>query len=294
MKKKALLVGINAYRDAPLRGCVNDVQNMSNLLQFYGFEKANIKTLLDRNATKTNILAGLEALVADVSEGDYLVFHYSGHGSQVPDLDGDEPDRLDEILCPVNLSWERRTFITDDELAAIFNKLPTGVRLEVFLDCCHSGSGTRNVLVPAQESLHTGRFVLPPSELLRTVETVEPKVKTATAAVSNSSQLSRVAWSGCRDDQTSADALIGGTFNGAFTYTLCNILRSSGIDARGNLLRKLRAALRANGYEQVPQLDGSTAAYTEAFLSLPSTGRNLFSQAQSLAVMAQDRLAKYF
>jgi hypothetical protein len=77
--KKALLVGINNYPGTSndLMGCVNDVQNMQNLLvSMFGFAAQDITMLTDREATTANILRGLEALVANTHPGDLLIFHY--------------------------------------------------------------------------------------------------------------------------------------------------------------------------------------------------------------------------
>ncbi len=109
--KKALLVGINRYPDPDneLKGCVNDVRQMAETLKSrYGFPgDGHMRILTDARATTKAILDGLAWLTAGASPGDSLVFHYSGHGSQVPDKHGDETtDRLDEILCPYDLDWE--------------------------------------------------------------------------------------------------------------------------------------------------------------------------------------------
>ena len=119
--KKALLVGINRYPDPrnELKGCVNDVRQMAETLKSrYGFAgDGNMRILTDARATTKAILDGLAWLTAGASPGDSLVFHYSGHGSQVPDKHGDETtDRLDEILCPYDLDWDHP--LTDDDLAA--------------------------------------------------------------------------------------------------------------------------------------------------------------------------------
>jgi len=119
MARKALLVGINRYPDPEnrLNGCVNDVRQVRALLQqHYGFDRPSaFDILLDAQATTAAIRAALGRLVAGARPGDLLVFHYSGHGSQVPDRDGDETaDGLDEIICPYDLDW--RHPIKDDDL----------------------------------------------------------------------------------------------------------------------------------------------------------------------------------
>jgi len=107
--KKALLVGINDYpgKGNDLLGCVNDVQNMHDLLiSLFGFSRESIVMITDSAATTFNILKALEMLVYEAKPGDLLVFHYSGHGSQVPDANGDETDKLDEIICPWDLALQ--------------------------------------------------------------------------------------------------------------------------------------------------------------------------------------------
>ena len=69
------------------------------------------------------------------------MFHYSGHGSQVIDVSGDEPDGKDETICPHDFATEG--MILDDDLRKVFSSLPAGVHLDVILDSCHSGSGSR-------------------------------------------------------------------------------------------------------------------------------------------------------
>jgi hypothetical protein len=66
-------------------------------------------------------------------------FHYSGHGGQVEDQDGDEDDGFDETIYPVD--HERAGVIIDDTMHEIMvHSLPAGCRLTAIMDCCHSGS----------------------------------------------------------------------------------------------------------------------------------------------------------
>jgi len=96
-------------------------ESLCVLTQFYGFGTADIKTLLDTQATKKNMQAGIKALITGASKGDTLVLHYSGHGANVPDKNGDEADGRDEILCPHDLDWKDP--LTDDWLRITFNRL---------------------------------------------------------------------------------------------------------------------------------------------------------------------------
>jgi len=258
MSRKALLVGINRYRipGSDLNGCVNDVTNVRDiLLKYFGFTVEGIRLLVDQRATKRAIMERLGWLVKGARSGDRLLFHFSGHGSQVRDRDGDElRDHMDEILCPHDMDWDG-TYIVDDELRGIFSTLPEGVVLEVWLDCCHAGSGTREALamerLPVELSIKP-RFLQPPADILARVDE-ELEVR---RLLRGPNPLNHVLFAGCRDNQTSADAYIQGHFNGAFTYYVCKNLRdSAGVLSRSELLKRTRASLRFNGFAQTPQME---------------------------------------
>jgi len=143
--EKALSVGINAYPQCPLSGCVNDVANVANMaVQHFQFDNANVRLLVDRNATTRNILEALQWLV-DVQPGDRCLFHFSGHGVQVPTKDWkQEIDGLDEAIAPVDFTWEDDYLIRDKQLYKIFRGLPNDVRFGWISDSCLAG----NTLIP--------------------------------------------------------------------------------------------------------------------------------------------------
>lgn len=258
MAKRALLVGINKYKipGADLNGCVNDVTNIRDiLLSYFGFNASDIRVLVNERATKKNILDRIKWLINEAKNGDSLLFHYSGHGSQVADRYGDEvKDKMDEILCPHDMDWDGN-FITDDDLGKLFENLPSGVNLEVLLDCCHSGTGTREMLaiksLPTELSFKP-KFISPPIDIAcRSDGDMEVR-----RLLKNSNFKNHVLFAGCRDNQTSADAYINGTYNGAFTYYFAKHLRDThGNITREELIKKLRASLEFHGFGQVPQLE---------------------------------------
>jgi metacaspase-1 len=261
--KKALLVGINDYPGTynDLMGCVNDVQNMQNLLtSMFGFAAENIAMITDRQATTSNILKGLEALISGAHPGDLLIFHYSCHGSQVTDIEGDESDKLDEILCPYDLDWKSK-MIRDDDLAKILEPLPSGVHVEIFLDSCHSGTGLK--AVPSNNgSYRRARYLAPPEDLPKLTSLTPARITTIRPTKV------RVLWAACRSTQYASDALIDGRYGGAFTTVLCNLIRQvNGSIPRKDLIKLLRAELKKAGFEQVPQLEGSTKPRKASFLS---------------------------
>ena len=140
MAKTALCVGINDYQGAAndLRGCVNDAADWTKALKARGY---SVTSLRDKKATKAAMVAALTKLVADAASGDSIVFTYSGHGSFVPDLDRDEPDGVDEVLCPWDIVQQH--FITDDELYDIFAQRERGVAITFIADSCFSGDVAR-------------------------------------------------------------------------------------------------------------------------------------------------------
>jgi hypothetical protein len=151
-ERRALVVGINAYSNgvSPLRGSVNDARMMYDfLIKRAGFAPSQVRLLLDGQATRAAILAGIdEFLIAGSAPGDPVVFFYSGHGAQTRDGGDDEPDGLDETLVPVDAAVRGGAVVNqiiDDELDARFRRLEDR-RLTAIFDSCHSGTVTRSVV----------------------------------------------------------------------------------------------------------------------------------------------------
>ncbi len=277
MAKKALLIGVNRYQipGSDLRGCVNDVKNLAGALrEFYAFRPADIETITDLTATKRAIEDGIRRLLKGARPGDALLLHYSGHGSNVPDDDGDEADERDEILCPANLDWKDP--LRDDWLRKTFDKLRSGVSLTVIMDCCHSGTITRAVNPPDAPSVE--RYLPSPWDIIaeesgrrlrgRVVRRLRSTVHGKRGPDVVNTRTRETLITGCRDSQTSADAFIGGSYNGALTFYLVTAIRA----ARGKLTyRELHARttalLEQENYDQVPQLEGRKARLDAHFLS---------------------------
>ncbi|MCY4129616.1 MAG: caspase family protein, partial [Gammaproteobacteria bacterium] len=106
-RRRALLIGIDKYRHvSPLNGPVKDAKDLEAFIKGHmGFKKSDVRLLLDREATKKNIMSTVKDwLVEGTNVGDEVFLFYSGHGFQQPDMDGDEADNLDETLVPVDAS----------------------------------------------------------------------------------------------------------------------------------------------------------------------------------------------
>ena len=159
MVRKAFLVGINDYAPVgaggpDLNGCVNDVRDMASTLRDLGIVPAvptSMHIVTDGRATRAAILNELGWLVGGAKRGDILVFYYSGHGSQMPDMTGEETDKRDETICPHDFATSG--MIRDDDLRAVFSRIAAGVNLEVILDSCHSGTGTRELALRSNENI---------------------------------------------------------------------------------------------------------------------------------------------
>jgi hypothetical protein len=278
MAKRALLIGVNRYQipGADLRGCVNDVKNMQQVLEtHYGFAAKDIKTLTDLEATKAKITSGIKQLLKGAKAGDVLFLHYSGHGANVPDSDGDEADRRDEILCPTDLDWKDP--LTDDWLRTTFDTLPEKVNLTIVMDCCHSGSNTRALAAPAAPIIN--RYLPNPWDIMAVesrrslrgatfrARSMKPVKANGTLDVAVA-RMPELLFTGCRDYQTSADAFIEGNYNGALTFHFAKAIA----EKKGKLTcRELHARatqlIKEANYEQTPQLEGREDNFDRPFLA---------------------------
>lgn len=240
--KRALLIGINYFgQSAQLNGCINDIMNMRNYLQTCGFTEFTIlkDERTDRKyknpdcPTRDNIIAAMKKAVAKTQDGDVLYVHYSGHGSHVRDLTGDEIDMEDECICPVD--YDKSGFIIDDDLNKLLvQDLKKGATLRVCFDSCHSGSALDlpNLWKSDTKFQCENRNVLGKDVVFI---------------------------SGCMDTQTSADAVFNGLAAGAMTWSLLGSLwdmKKSGQDkwTWKELIQMMRMKLRVERYEQIPQL----------------------------------------
>ncbi|MES2880822.1 MAG: caspase family protein, partial [Bacteroidota bacterium] len=139
--KTALCIGINNYPGTAndLNGCVNDVADWEAELTKRGFA---VKKLIDAQATRNNIIKALKNLLTKTAAGDSVVVQFSGHGSFVPDENGDEPDEQDECICPYDIATADGNpyYITDDELFQLYSLRHKDCNLVIISDSCHSGS----------------------------------------------------------------------------------------------------------------------------------------------------------
>lgn len=249
MKKRALCIGINAYGGGnDLEGCVNDAVDWGVVLRAHDY---TVKTLCDGEATGEAIRTALASAAAATRFGDRLVVTYSGHGSFVDDASGDEPDRLDECWCAVDILSSPAGYVVDDQIAALLAARVAGSRAVVISDSCYSGSVARHFDL-APRGARKVRY-LHPTAFLPADRAARLRAKPLRRGVSK--RYPALLLSACQDDQFSYDAWFEGRANGAFTRVAIDALASSPILYRG-WFEAIRRKLPSHDYPQTPNLCG--------------------------------------
>ncbi|KAH7576162.1 hypothetical protein JRO89_XS01G0005100 [Xanthoceras sorbifolium] len=241
-RKRAVICGI-AYKNTDffLKGCINDAKCMRYLLTGrFHFPEDSILMLTEdepdpyRIPTKANMRMAMYWLVQGCQPGDSLVFHFSGHGSQQWNPNGEEVDGFDETLVP--LDFQTQGMIVDDEInATLVRPLPPGVRLHALMDCCHSGTALDLPYLCRMVS-DTGHYVWE-----------DHRPMTGTWKGTSGGEV--ISFSGCDDHQTSSDtsALSKVTNTGAMTFCFIQAIELGQATTYGSILNSMRHAIRTVG-----------------------------------------------
>ena len=281
----ALLIGVSEYPQLSeaeqLEGSINDVALMKEILTSrFAFDESQITTLTGPHATGDAIRTALGNIVSEVSKlpddspQAQVVFHFSGHGAQLPDQEDenrDEPDGLDETLVPSDATKQGgNADIRDDELNDFAHQLCDDgkAHLWMVLDCCHSGTGTRGIHKAGTAGLTRYR------KLDRNVEATSselPKnIKTLPDGV--------IALYACRDKELEPEYSDGENKYGLLTRFLTQVINEQEklADCTYGILRDAIAARyrqdRSVSYNApVPQLEGSSEFFESSVLG--SIGR---------------------
>lgn len=231
----ALLIGINYVgTEYELGGCINDINDVSNLLTEYKFK--NIKMLSDNTSqkpTKSVIVKEFTNLLSNANPGDTIFCHYSGHGTNIKDKNGDETSKYDSCIVDIDLN-----IITDDELKQIIDtNLKSDVTLIALFDSCFSGS-VLDLRYEYMDSLYK-------DALTENANECETKGNV-------------IMISGCSDIQKSADTVINGRGNGAMTTAFLETFKNNKDITWRQLLINMRDLLKKSDYLQTPQLASGT------------------------------------
>ena len=320
--KYALLVGVSKYArgnkerdmdwwDLNTKGDMEILADV--LIRKFEFKPENIKILTDEPVTVDGKLipagkptheaikrAFQEFIIDKTNAGDIVYFHFSGHGQQVPDDNGDEVDGMDETIIPADYVSQKGPArnIRDDEIGewldALSKKNPANVTIT--LDSCFSGTATRG------EDLRRGG----PWKGDEIDKKFAGKSDDSFGDFVTSGRGSRggpigeqkyVFISAASPRQTAKEAIQDGTKYGAFTFAFAKALENSG---RGTTYRDLfenvTNLITRTQRDQTPQVEGNHldkiimedgAIPTQRFVPVQINGPNLYLKAGKLQGMAK-------
>jgi metacaspase-1 len=234
--------------DGALRACENDARDMRELAEQAGFEGSEL--LLTEDATAEHVIQAISEASGRLGEDDIFFLTYSGHGGQVPDTNGDEPE--DEARDETWVLFDRQ--LVDDELFDLWSKFHEGTRIFVLSDSCHSGTVARGFyneeLIQQiierynDMDLDEPRVRSVPEELRTpiyedsrdTYDAIQQSVPPGDKAEVDAQV---ILISGCQDNQESLD----GSRNGLFTAKLLETWKQGGFRGYRSFARKIKSKL---------------------------------------------------
>lgn len=236
-KGYSLHIGLNAVDpdhyvgwDGQLNACEADAHSMQEIAISQGFES---KLLLTQDAKRQVFLDAMIEYANKLQAGDIFMLTYSGHGGQIPDMNGDEDDGLDETWCLFDAQ------IIDDEIYNHYSLFKAGVRILVFSDSCHSGTVAKvlafkamTAFVPIQQQpVYRNAPLEVTFKTFTKNKDFYTKILKIPNAPKNILQASVSLFSGCQDNQLSQD----GFLNGLFTSKLLRVWADGNF--KGNYLK---------------------------------------------------------
>ena len=246
----AVLVGYNKYKNYPedsLLGCVPDCDHIHRLLASdMAWTGSNLTRIKDAQGGAAREKAAVLAMVTAPGPARHQVWSHSSHGSNNPDPG--QADGLEELLCCYDLAetkqgfWDENTCITAKWIGQLVAQVRPGDTLDILLDCCNAPEGSQLKAIGRRH--YAARFFPRPqggSVIPRKLELAVPGLPPNVAL-----------WSACEPAQTSADANIGGGWQGAFTAAFLNSWKKG--RSRSDIIYHAKNWLNANRYAQVPHL----------------------------------------
>ncbi len=270
--RRALLVAVSDYGSAGTGWAdlhsTRDVELLRQALELRGFSPEAITVITDAAATREGILGALEALGAAAQPGDHLLFHYSGHGQQVADDDGDEADGLDEALVPYGAprtdegGYRGERHLRDDDLGDALAALQDAVgpwgSVAVVLDSGHSGTAPRGHRPARGGAAPIGAPAKPPAERPEGSDFLageRPTTRGGEApplvvlSAARADQVARETW-GPEEQPMGALSL-------ALTHALAG---ERPVSTWGGVFEQVRAEMARTVKGQAPQLEGAADA----------------------------------
>ncbi|MBE9117676.1 caspase family protein [Lusitaniella coriacea LEGE 07157] len=266
----ALLVGIDEYVSPipPLQGCVNDIKAMQDYLEgrvATGDDRVHIKTLFNQEATRQAVIEGFRTHLCQATAEDVALFCYSGHGAQEqdpPEFWTIEPDRTNETLVCYDSRSANGWDLADKELAKLIAEVAEkNPHITIVLDCCHSGTGTRDLDVATRQA--------PIDTRSRPVESfifsiAEASQLTGTRSLEDNAtgwslpQGRHILLAACREIELAKEYNASGQRRGAFSYFLLDTLKkANGSLSYRDLFKRANALVQAKVSAQSPQLEAT-------------------------------------
>jgi len=235
--KLALLFAINDYPGEAndLNGCINDQIDLEDKLkQFEGF---TVKTFKNSEVTAKVFIKEVTEAISLLVPGDVLLVHYSGHGTQVKDLHGDESDGYDEALYLYN------GIVIDDDIGDSLRNIPDGATVVLMFDSCFAGTVTRGIN--------------PVKNRFAKVEKIKRGTKKRHRFAPE--EMKWIVFAACGEQQTSADAWFSGRPNGAFSFYALRTLQP-GI-TYNDWIKRIKIYLPSNNFDQIPSMEGNESLF---------------------------------
>ena len=270
--KRALLVGINDYPDPTnrLNGCINDVDQVRNLLiSFGGYSASSCAALTDAAATRDAIAHHLQAMTTGLASGDRMVFFYSGHGCQMPEIDSaGNVIALHDAMCPYDFDWTNERAIRDVDFSRIFGNVAPGAKVSWISDSCFAG-GYAKLFSHFLGAFSTTiiKTIPPPPEIQAQISAFLQRPKPQIMRFGDVAQtLQRVSLlAACTAGQKSEDASWpGGNWEGVFTYFLADEYRNRGGATKSaqQIVADLKSSISRSGHGQTPEYHGDPTLAT--------------------------------
>ncbi|MGB3650695.1 MAG: caspase family protein [Rivularia sp. (in: cyanobacteria)] len=274
----ALLVGIDNYAAPvnPLQGCVNDVKAIAQYLETRVKTEGwnlHLKTLQDSQATRQGIIDGFREHLCQADRNDVALFYYSGHGSQEQaprEFWHLEPDRLDETLVCYDSRLQGGWDLADKELAKLISEVAQkNPHITLILDCCHSGSGSRDPLQEtAVRQYTTDERLRPLDSFIFSPEEIRDLIASDKQASGwNLPRGKHILFASCQDSETAKEYNADGEHRGAFCHFLTQTLKQTpGNLTYRDLFKRTNALVRSKIKQQSPQLEAIDTKLDQFFL----------------------------
>lgn len=138
-----LIFALDYKRTQNPLSCSIDGRNMEQLVACCEIPRENVRAMYDDECTKEAAEEAIRDVAGRCGEGDTFVLYYSGHGTNLKDVSGDEDDGQDEAFCFVTPDGQvsRESCMTDDDFSNLLIECcEEQVKIVILTDCCHSGT----------------------------------------------------------------------------------------------------------------------------------------------------------